>query len=483
MLMLPEGKVSEELSARLQRWSDTAGRTRFHLMVTDASAPPLYSGEDRPALLKALDSWQPMKAGHDPAQALSTARGLVKRGAGMVVLVTDHSQDSLSDIAVLSVGEVVDNVGFTGVVLRPDEAGARDARLRWRALLRNAGTSTQTREWWVERRDGNGEVIRSARNPVTLEPGKTVVVEGEFPPDVEQAELVVTSDAFALDDRVAMLKPRPTKVKVEVRAGVEIGDLVKRMLVAMADVEVVSSDADVTISSIGDATETDAILLGSPAPDDAKLDAAPVAAEHHSLVRELNWAGLMTTTPENVPLLEGDVPLLWKGNRQLALQRRTQNNAGKPVTQLFLNWDMATSNASRVPSVLVLFHRWLDERRDALPGERTDNFETGQPLALPQTNAKVILADGSEQRWTGTVPEVPGRFEVIADGKRIVHGVAQFADARESDFRQCAPSDTTSSFVSESAERSSESDPLVFVWVLALLGCLLTAWGWNKRLG
>lgn len=472
-------KVSEELSSRLPRWSATAGRTRFHLMVTDASAPPLYTGEDSAALLLALDEWQPLKAGHDPARALSIARGLVKRGAGMVVLVTDHPQAELSDVAVLSVGERVDNVGFTGVVLRPDEAG--DSRLRWRALLRNAGAVEQTREWWVERRDGKGEVIRSARNRVALEPGMTVIVEGEFPPDVEEADVVVTPDAFALDDRVSMLKPRPRIVKVAVRVGVKTGELVKRLLAAVENVELVTADADVTLALMGDATETDAILIGTQATEDAKLDAAPVAAEHHALMRELNWSGLMTTTPENLPVLESDQPLLWKGSRPLALQRVTQNSAGNQVTQLFLNWDLTISNADRVPAVIVLLHRWLDERRDALPGERVDNFETGQRLALPQTDAKVILADGREARWTGTVPEMPGRFEVMADGKRIVRGVAQFADARESDFRQCATADTTGSFVSESAERSSESDPLTFVWALALLGCLLTAWGWKGR--
>lgn len=472
----------DKLSAELPKWSASAGRTRFHLMTSDVSAPPLYSGEDRAALLRAYDQWQPLKAGHDPARALSTARGLVSRGAGMVVFVTDQDQAVGADVAVFSVAEPRDNVGFTGVVVRADRVGGGAARrMVWRALIRNAGSATQTREWWVERRNESGEVQASARNPVTLEPGRSLALDGELSPDVEQAELVMTADDFSLDDRIAIQKPEPRSIKLAVRADGETGALLRRMAEAMDEVELVTADADVTVAVIGDATESDAILLGAAAPDDAKLDAAPVAAEHHPLVRELNWSGLMTTVPERLPLLEQDVPLLWRGSGALAFQRQTQNSAGKPVTQLFLNWDLAKSNASRVPAVLVLLHRWLEERRHALPGVRVGNFETGQPIALTASNAKIVFSDGNEAPWTGTVPETPGPFEVRADGKPLVRGVAQFADARESDLRECSPADSVSKLVSENAERTSESDPLTFLWMLALLGCLLTAWGWRRR--
>ncbi len=473
----------KKLGETLPRWASNTRRTWYHLMVSDAAAPPLYSGSDVSALLKAYDEWQPLKAGHDPLRALNVARGLVRNGAGIVVFVTDHSQDLPSDVALLSVARPLDNAGFTGVEVRIEEPEGLSPRLTWRALLRNAGTEVQNREWWVERRAESGAVLSSVRSPVRLEPGRTLVLNGEFSPDVEEAELVISADGFVLDDRVTIVKPRAQVVRVAVKTTGESAVLLRRMLEAMKGVELTDGEADVTAALAGEPTETHAILMGGAASEDAKLDGSPVAAEHHALVRELNWSGLLSHEPEKMPLLETDAALLWRGNRVLAFERRTLNMAGVPVVQLFLNWDLARSNAHRLPAFVVMLHRWLDARREALANERVDNFETGQRLAFVPGGARVVLPDGRESTWTGAVPETPGVFEVFSNGRRLVRGAAQFADARESDLRGCAPGDTTEGLARAAAERASEADPLTSLWALALLGCLLTAWGWGMGKG
>jgi hypothetical protein len=470
----------EMLDRSLPVWSRNAARTKFHLMVTDAAAPPLYTGESVADLLRAFDEWQPLKAGHDPARSLQTARGLVSKRAGMVVFITDHEQRVGADVALLSVAKPLDNVGFTGAVVRTDDT----ERMVWRAVIRNAGETTQQREWWIERRAEDGEIQTSSRNSISVEPGQSLVLDGQLSHDVEQAELVMTQDAFSLDDRMAMQKPIPKRLKVALRVDGEVEAMLRPMLQAIHDLVLVDQDEAVTVTEIGEASATDAILLGIPAAEDAKLDATPVSAEQHPLVEELNWSGLMTTAPERLPLLPEDQPLLWRGSRSLAFQRWTSNADGRPVSQLFLNWDLAKSNAHRLPAVPILLHRWLEDRRAALPEELVGNFETRQRLALKQSGLKLILADGTEHPWTGTVPEQPGAFEVrTSDATPItlVRGVAQFADARESDLRGSHAVDTVTTNLRESAERTSEADPLTALWLLALLGCLLTSWGWRKR--
>lgn len=148
--------------------------------------------------------------------------------------------------------------------------------------------------------------------------------------------------------------------------------------------------------------------------------------------------------------------------------------------QLFLNWDIVRSNAHRVPAMLVMLHRWLDECRSKLPGIQVENFEMGQRLFLPANEGLMVRMNGKTEQWTGRVPEFPGVFEVTAGEKVMVRGTAQFADAREGDFRQCSGVDTTGAFLAAAAESTSEADPLTPVWILGALGCLVTAWAWGK---
>lgn len=478
-----KGGTRPLLARKLDRLTSRAGSTRFHLLVSDVSKPPLYGGDDLKGFLRAYDEWEPMKAGHDPAPALATARGLVPQGRGVVIYVTDHAAELPADVGHFSAAEPIDNMGFTGVtVTLSEERNPSLRRMRWRALVRNAGNTTQSREWWLERNGERGNVVASDRNKLTVEAGRTLIIEGEMSPDVGQAVLVMDADRFTLDDRVYLQKPEPPPLRVAVRCGAEAGDILRRMILAIPNVELVAEAADVTVATTGDNVETDAVFVEAPAAAEVRLDGRPVAAEHHPLVRDLNWSGLMTSQPVSVSVVEGDLPLLWRGDRPLLLQRSTVNAQDKSVTQLFLNWDVTRSNAHRLPAMLVLLHRWMHARRDRLPRERVDNFETGQRLELPAVENLQLHMEGQVTPWMGRVPERPGPFEVKVAGKCFVRGAAQFMDARESDFRQCAAADTTESFMIQAAERMSEADALTPIWMLALLGCLVVSWAWRPRL-
>jgi hypothetical protein len=359
-------------------------------------------------------------------------------------------------------------------------------RIRWQALVRNTSSQTQSRRWHIEW-TANGKLEQTADTDVTTLPKQILTLNGEVPPQAENARLVMTSDDFDLDDQVPLLRPVEPPFGVKMQLSQEDARLMQPMLAAALP-DLTPGRADVTVAEIGDVTVGDALFLLPRAPADAKLDLQPVAAENHPLVKDLNWSGLLTASPAGAPLLEADTPLLWRGGKQLAFERRTQAEDGTRVVQLFLNWDLFSSNAARVPAVPVLLHRWLSARRQAQVGLRAGNYETHQrlALALPQKwevrNLKLTEPGRAPVAFTGSVPERPGFFKIRApDGTVIIDGATHFADAREGEFPAHAAVDTTADIASRAAERETQGDTLTPLWALLVLGCCMTAWAWPKR--
>jgi hypothetical protein len=87
--------------------------------------------------------------------------------------------------------------------------------------------------------------------------------------------------------------------------------------------------------------------------------------------------------------------------------------------------------------------------------------------------------DGGVTSFEGRVPERAGFFEVVENGKSILRGATHFADAREADFRDAGPVDTADQRRWEAAMKQTEADPWMPLWMLLLLGCLVTAWTWR----
>src|SRR4029078_9066437 len=102
------------LAKKLTAWSHSAAHTEWHLLEADTRKPTLYSGVELRGLLDAYEKWEPLLGTHRPDDVLLTARGLVKDN-GVVIFVTDRKAEVPSDVALLSAGEDLGNVGFTGV--------------------------------------------------------------------------------------------------------------------------------------------------------------------------------------------------------------------------------------------------------------------------------------------------------------------------------------------------------------------------------
>jgi hypothetical protein len=202
--------------------------------------------------------------------------------------------------------------------------------------------------------------------------------------------------------------------------------------------------------------------------------------------------GLLTPRPLELTLMDNDEALLWKGERLLALVRHESMADGTPSQRLLLGWDLSQSNAARHPAVLVMLHRFIETVRADKRDAWADNFEAGQAVELggsrrnpssaqSRVPARLELrAEGTEAvPFDGRVPERAEFFEVAANGTPLLRGAAHFADAREADFRDAAPVDTVDLRRWEAALKQTEADPWMPLWMLLLLGCLITAWGWR----
>jgi hypothetical protein len=298
-------------------------------------------------------------------------------------------------------------------------------------------------------------------------------------------------------------KPRARVASVDVRIGGVTGDALRRMITASphvslrqessAAVDAQQGAADVTVSEIGTSVTGSAIQVVLNPGEAAPIDPAWTVAESHPLTRDLNWMGLLTPRPLELSLMEDDAPLLWKGDHLMALLRHERAQDGTPSQRLLLGWDLSQSNAARHPAVLVLLHRFIETVREGKRDAWAGNFETGQPVEVadfklqasdgePSAKPRLELrADGGETvPFTGRVPERPGFFEVLENGKPVVRGAAHFADAREADFRDAGALDTVDERRWEAAMKQTEADPWMPLWMLLVLGCLVTAWAWRQ---
>jgi hypothetical protein len=507
------------LARRLGSWDAVAARTDWHLLETGPGRPPLYAGRKLAEALAAARGWRPTLGTHDFAESLAIASTLVPPGAGAVILVTDRPIELPGGVGLLSAGAAFDNVGFSG----GDVERAGD-RATWRVLVTNHGAAPQERALTALSTAAGGEPVPlGSPEIVSLAPGQSRTLQGAWAAGAERLVLSLAGDRFGFDDLLPLVRPVPRTVKVAVTIGGPTGDLLDRMVRAADGVEIVADPAaaDLVVGRFDPAATTDGIqvavgdlptatAVGEPTAADAAakkrepgppaaFDPAWVAAEDTALVRDLGWGGLLSGPAGNLGLTAADEPLVWKGGRPLAFVRTTGLSGGRTVQWLVLNFDVAGSTAARAPAVVVLVQRFIDRIRTRIPRPWAGNFETGQALDLPDAvldapAGRVTLAvepvageAPGPVPFRGRAPREPAFFTVSAAADadappaRLVTGAAQFADAREGDFRTAAPLDTLESIRMELALKQSVADPWAPLWLGIAIAALLVAWGWKGR--
>lgn len=470
-------------------------RAELSLLSSDPETPALYHGGSGIDLVRSVSAWDPLLGVHDPSQALRTARGLVGR-QGVVVWITDHApteEAAPSGAKWVSVGEAVENVGWTGVT-----AEAKDGQWIWRALVRNQSDVPQRRAWKV--------VAGGAASPETaveLEPRESRAVSGPFPegPNGDRIRLELTGDAFALDDVLPLVRPAPKQIAFSLLdtggdegAAEELSELFRRFAHVREVESAVGANVNVGMATPGVVLpeQRHGCYFLKTSGENRPALKGNIVAEAHPLVEGLNWQGLIARDLPLVDRTVHDRVLLWQGERPLILLREMPSGG----RQLICEFDLEKSNARRLPALAVMLHRFLESLRRGLVVPESVNFDVRQRLELAWKSGekagelRVVGNPGGETESVvellrsragfARAPARPGFFEVWQDDLRLLNGAAHFADAREADLSAAMSYDGLPGVVAEQVEVLYEADPRWRLWLMGLLAALLGSW-WFAR--
>lgn len=460
-------RAADALAGRLEEIGSEAAHTEWVLLESGDDAPALYSGAVREALGRALETWDPTAGAHDPGPALDTARHVAGR-EGRVLFLTDRDVAVPAGVERLAVGEPRDNVGFAG--LSVDEA---EGEPRWRALVRSYSDRPERRRLFVEAGGARREL-----EPVALAPGELRRVSGGFPPARAELVLALEADAFALDDRLAVVRPRrkPLVVALDLRARAD--ETVERLLATLDAVEPAGEGKPAALAirfgESGVPAAPRAIVFAPGAP----VAEAPgaITAERHPLVEGPSWHGLLLGPNAGLRRAQADRVLVWYGQRALVALR----SAGGGDAELRIGLSPSHSNAGRHAALPLLLHRFAEAARAARPGFERRNVETHQPLEValdPAAGApRLVSAAGEHAPGSGGLhaPARPGLFHVRQDGAPLLTAAARFADVREADLRGAVSFDETRRASRTRLRQTTRPDPLGPLWLLlagALMAC------------
>ena len=454
-------ELARALPPRLRALTRVAAQTEWHLLETDPARPTLYAGPDLPRLLAALDGWTPHLGTHDFAPALQAAHGLAG-AAGLVVFVTDRKTDVPDGVETLAVGRPLDNCGWVGVSVE----GAR-----WRALVQDHAAAPQTRAWHLEV-DGSA----TPDETLTLAPGQVRTLAGAFPAGKDRCTLVLGGDAFALDDRLPLVRPEPKRLALFIGGGERApAEFLRRFADSVPQTDLADSEekADLCLDVLAPGTTpARPAVLFAPAAAGSKayLPGEPLA-ENDPLTAGLVWNGLLCKATDPAPPQPGDRTLLWQGVRPLIFLR------GDGLKRaLVVNFDLRQSNADRLPAFVVLLGRFAESVRAEKVAFERRNAETNQPLAVAADPAGPPPQTSDGTGNPPRAPAAPGFFEVRQGDAVRLEGAAHFADPREADFKDAASFDTLEGKAARLRESHSRDDVLWPVFALALGAVLLAGW-------
>ena len=451
-------ELDRTLAARLADVARAAAKTEWRLIESDPARPTLYAGNDLRALLTALAAWTPHLGAHDFQPALNAARSLV-RDAGVAVFATDRRVDVPEGVKLLAVGHPVENCGWIGL-------GADGET--WRALVQNHSDSPQTRTWHVE--------VDGAAGPdatLTLDPGQTRTLSGTFPSGKDRCELVLSADAFPLDDRLPIVRPQPKRLALSIEPGTPLDDFLRRLAGSVPETDTVPGRADARLGVYSPTLPAGPgigfAMQGKERPD---YLSGELVAENHPLTAGLNWNGLICKQTDPIPSREGDEVLLWQGERPLIFLR-----GGAADRSLLVNFDLRQSNADRLPAFIVLLNRFLEEIRARKVAFEQLNVETNQLLGIARDpTGPLPRLSGGDAAPPLRAPAAPGFFGVTQGGRTLLAAAAHFSDAREADFRDAATIDTLMPERPRLIARNSQQDVFWPVFALLLGGLCLANW-------
>jgi hypothetical protein len=481
-----QDRLTPSLLPVLRDLSRAAGQTEWVVMVSHTSQGVLYNGGSIEAVQRVLTAWQPTTGTHDVLPALRLAESLVESN-DTLLFVSDHVMPLPAGVQLFTVGSPIDNVGFTGM-----QIAVAEGQTMWQALVRNYSSTSQQRAWHLQI-DGQP----TAPQPLSLSPRQSTVLRGVFPDAAQALQLVLSADAFDLDNHLPLVRPVKKRLRIRSTMDAPASVFFTRFFAAHDDLQPPAERhaVDLTIGTISAQMDASLPVNGiyftpAMAQPDPVVRRGAVAAVH-PLTAGLSWHDLWVRSRFPLSPDAANQVLVWLQDKPLILLRQT---AG--ARQLLFNFHVADTNALQLPAFVVLLHRFAEQVRAQKVGFQQVNVEINQLLNLAVSSDAQPLAvairpigGGTEQQLTVPLRQAPflrapyePAFVEVKQGKQVVEKAAvYFADAREADFKLASSYDGVSGQNRHRALKNSEQDVLFPLWVI-LLGCaLLGNWYFAER--
>lgn len=488
--------INDQLLRELRKLSGAAFRTEYVVLDSQIAGEPLYSGTEIGELLEALVDWTPAGGDHDFGPSLRVGRSLVG-GEGLVVLVSDHLHEDLAyNARLFAIGEPKENVGFAGLNIVEND----DGELLWQAIVRNYADNPQTRSWVMQ-----AGQQRTEERSLTLEPGEVRSLQGRFPEGADAVVLRLQPDEFSIDDNLPAVRPKPKPFAIAKISPPDLDETFAQILGSFDGLVTPSEENPPDLALVAydplnpQPLPARAIVMNHHRGVAKNYLTGRIAAENHPLVNGLNWQGLISRQTPGIPREDDDTILVWQGDRALIFLRTTEG-----VRQLCFNFDLATSNAPRIPAFIVLLHRFVADLREQKIIVEAENFEINQPLSvayatgeeipteLTKTETTVFLAQNSSGTETIPLararlmraPDKPGFFEIRQGNETpglLLQAAAHFADTREADLRLAATRSDLDGVEGSLVQQHTERDANWPLWLLILLAVLLASWYYINR--
>jgi len=474
------------VSGFFDRLKKTAAKLDIQMISTDLSQENIYRGDHPAEALAQIARWNPSRGSHDFSPALRVAQSLADQNT-LIVFISDRPQDLPGGVEQIAVGSPLDNVGFLGA-----SVFKKDGQTLWKAIVQNYTDKPVEKNWWIE----TGEGTLSTPQKISIAPKQFSMLSGVFPGDTAKFTLQMDEDSFPVDDHLPFVRPVSKKIKVWIDPQSKLFPFIQKFAQSIEGAEITgdAKDADLKIIAEKNPAATlpsgNAIIFLDEWSDNPPYLKGSIVEENQRILRDLNFQGLLVQgASAGFSPQDNDEVIIWAGSRPLIMLRESLN-----AEQLIVNFDPALSNASRLPSFILLLHRMVEGVRDRIIGFEQRNADAGQiipltfdphagkvtgkgmGLAIPEDISSSVATNQTIFMTTVRAPYFPKHAQIVQGPSNLLSVAAQFADTREADFSTAATQDTTTTRLPEIQKRTSREDFLTPAWILLILTALLTSW-------
>lgn len=410
------------------------------IISSDTPHKILYQGSDKGKADEGLKNWKPSGTGHPLHRALEIARQSAPY-TRLAAVITDHKEAKLNDTITVGIGEPRNNVGFSGGNTHGDSE-----QRTGEVLIRNYSHEPQTRRLTVIQ--GNQPAIEES---ITLAPDEIRRLSRTLNSNDGDIRLRLEPDDFPLDDYFPMVIPQIRTVRWQFQNGRELLKQIYQLINRFPNLEEVNEQPALQIRAVHE-SELSEMNSGFPQiqwiifenPSDIALShrVNGAVAVNHPLVRSLRFASLLVPAT-SITIPEHDEVLVWQNNNPVISLGGTRET---PILRIL--FDIRYSNATRLPAFIILIHRFLDDLRSRIIAHEARNVDTSQLVSVPlpkiegkktvqittATSSRSINVDSSAGKTIIKSPSEPGFFDILVDGKSVLHGAASFQDSREADL-------------------------------------------------